>query len=165
MKISIDDIDDDFMGFGGVGGGMGIGGALAAGLLVFTGVGFIGIIIASVAATIAGSFGLGMLDMDGLHDRIKAKVIAEGINKLHDSLDKVGDKLEEIINTVFDSKVESASKVIAEAISLYENLLEQQEHISSETIEERLTEKAWISQKRQELERIQQDIKSTVEVY
>ncbi len=153
------------MGFGGVGGGMGIGGALAAGLLVFTGVGFIGIIIASVAATIAGSFGLGMLDMDGLHDRIKAKVIAEGINKLHDSLDKVGDKLEEIINTVFDSKVESASKVIAEAISLYENLLEQQEHISSETIEERLTEKAWISQKRQELERIQQDIKSTVEVY
>ena len=158
------DIDDDFMGFGGVGGGMGIGGALAAGLLVFTGVGFIGIIIASVAATIAGSFGLGMLDMDGLHDQIKAKVIAEGINKLHDSLDKVGDKLEEIIYTVFNSKVESASKVIAEAISLYENLLVQQENAHQETIEQRLADKAWISQKRQKLEGIRQDIKSIVQV-
>ena len=164
LKISIDDIDDDFMGFGGVGGGMGIGGALAAGLLVFTGVGFIGIIIASVAATIAGSFGLGMLDMDGLHDQIKAKVIAEGINKLHDSLDKVGDKLEEIIYTVFNSKVESASKVIAEAISLYENLLVQQENAHQETIEQRLADKAWISQKRQKLEGIRQDIKSIVQV-
>ena len=62
------------------------------------------------------------------------------------------------------AKVESVSKIIAQAISLYENLLEQQENVSSETIEERLADKAWISQKRGELEQIQQNIKSIVEV-
>lgn len=164
MQLSIDGINDDFKGFMGIGGGIGIGGALAAGLLVFTGVGFIAVIVASVAATIAGTFGLGMLDMDGLHDQIKKKIIKEGLKKFDDSTDKLDNKINEIVNTVFDSKVESVSKIITQAISLYENLLEQQEHVSSETIEERLTDKAWISQKRQELERIQQDIASIIQV-
>ncbi len=164
MQLSIDGINDDFKGFMGIGGGIGIGGALAAGLLVFTGVGFIAVIVASVAATIAGTFGLGMLDMDGLHDKIKQKILEEGLKKFDDSVDKLDNKINEIIEKVFDSKVESASKIIAQAISLYENLLEQQENVSSETIEERFADKAWISQKRQELERIQQDIKSIIKV-
>ncbi|MFN6581892.1 MAG: dynamin family protein, partial [Aulosira sp. ZfuVER01] len=61
FKPSINGINDDFMGFGGIGGGIGIGGALAAALFVFTGVGFIALIVTSVVAAIAGSFGLGML--------------------------------------------------------------------------------------------------------
>ncbi len=164
LQLSIDGINDDFSGFMGIGGGIGIGGALAAGLLVFTGVGFIAVIVASVAATIAGTFGLGMLDMDGLHDKIKKKILEEGLKKFDDSLNKFDNKINEIIDKLFDSKVESASKIITQAISLYENLLEQQEHISEETIEERLADKAWISQKREELERIQQDIESIIQV-
>lgn len=151
------------MGFVGIGGGIGIGGALAAGLLVFTGVGFIAVILASVAATIAGSFGLGVLDMDGLHDQIKKKISEEGLKTFDNSINKLDNKINEIINQVFDTKVESVSKIAAQAISLYENLLEQQEHVSSETTEERLAEKEWISQKRQELERIQQDVKFIIE--
>jgi len=164
IQLSIDGISDDFMGFVGIGGGIGIGGALAAGLLVFTGFGFIAVIAASVAATIAGSFGLGVLDMDGLHHQIKKKIIEEGLKKFDDSIDRMDEKISEIIDTVFDSKVESVNKIIAQAISLYENLLEQQEHVSSETIEERFAEKAWISQKRGELEQIQQHMKSIIEI-
>lgn len=164
MQLSIDGINDDFSGFMGIGGGIGIGGALAAGLLVFTGVGFIAVIVASVAATIAGTFGLGMLDMDGLHDQIKNKIIKEGLKKFDDSTDRLDNKINEIVNKVFDSKVESVSKIITQAISLYENLLEQQENVSEETIEERLADKAWISQKRSELEQIQQNMKSIIEV-
>ncbi len=160
LQLSIDGINDDFSGFMGIGGGIGIGGALAAGLLVFTGVGFIAVIVATVAATIAGTFGLGMLDMDGLHDKIKKKILEEGLKKFDDSLNKFDNKINEIIVKLFDSKVESASKIITQAISLYENLLEQQEHVSEESIEERLADKTWISQKREELERIQQDIES-----
>ena len=103
MQLSIDGINDDFKGFMGIGGGIGIGGALAAGLLVFTGVGFIAVIVASVAATIAGSFGLGMLDMDGLHDKIKQKILEEGLKKFDDSVDKLDSKINQIVNKVFDS--------------------------------------------------------------
>ena len=56
---------------------------------------------------------------------------------------------------VFNSRVESASGVIAQAIALYENLLEQQEKAHNETLEQREAEKMWIYQKRQELEQVQ----------
>lgn len=152
------------MGGGGIGGGMGIGSAVAFGLLAFTGIGFIGIIITSVAAMIASSFGLGMLDVDGLHDQIKIKIVEEGLKKFDESLEKVGEKLGEIIDTVFDSKIESASQVIVQAISLYENLLEQQEKAHQETREEREAGKTWISQKRQRLEQVHKDIQSIIKV-
>ncbi|KZL50642.1 hypothetical protein A2T98_06225 [Nodularia spumigena CENA596] len=88
------------------------------------------------------------------------KVFELGFEKLDESTDKISEKLEEIINTVFDSRVESASKVIEQAmaqapaagIALYENLLEQQEKAHQVTLEEREAEKALIYQKRQELE-------------
>ncbi|MHC5614344.1 MAG: dynamin family protein [Nostoc sp.] len=155
LKLSIDGINDDFMGMGGIGGGIGIGGALAAGLIVFTGLGFIAVIVASLAATIAGSFGFGMLDFDGLKDKIKGKVFELGFQKFDESMDKLSEKLDEIVGSVFNSRVESASRVIAQAIALYENLLEQQEKAHNETLEQREAEKIWIYQKRQELEQVQ----------
>ncbi|MDJ0676530.1 MAG: dynamin family protein [Calothrix sp. MO_167.B42] len=164
VKLSINGINDDFIGFGGFGGGIGIGGALAAGLLAFTGLGFIAIIVASVVATIAGSFGLGVLDVDGIHDQIKMKVLELGFQKLDESIDESTNKLKEIIDTAINSKVKSASQVIAAAISLYENLLEQQEKAHQETLEEREADKIWISQKRQELQQVQKDMESIISV-
>ncbi|MEM7714191.1 MAG: dynamin family protein [Cyanobacteria bacterium P01_A01_bin.68] len=161
LQLSIKNINDDFMG---IGGGIGIGGALAAGLLVFTGVGFVTVIVASVLATLAGSFGLGILDMDGLHNQIKKKILEEGLNNFNDSLDKLDDKIHEIINNVFDGKVESVSKVIVQAISLYENLLEQQQHAHQETIEERFADRTWIFEKRQQIKQIHQDLESIIKV-
>ncbi|MEH2447152.1 MAG: hypothetical protein V7K18_15500 [Nostoc sp.] len=158
LKLSMDGINDDFMGMGGIGGGIGIGTALAAGLIVFTGLGFIAVIVASVAATIAGSFGFGMLDFDGLKDQIKGKVFELGFQKFDESMDKLSEKLDEIVGSVFEKRVESASRVIAEAIALYENLLEQQEKAHNETLEQREAEKMWIYQKRQELEQIQNQL-------
>ena len=46
-------------------GGIGAGGALAAGLLAFTGIGLIPVIIAALATTIASGFGLGLLNSQG----------------------------------------------------------------------------------------------------
>lgn len=159
LKLSINGINDDFTGLGGIGGGLGIG-ALAAGLMVFTGLGFIAVIVTSVAAAIAGSFGFGMLDFDGLKDKIKGKVIELGFEKFDESMDKFSEKLNEIVNSVFENRVESASQVIAQAIALYENLLEQQEKAHNETLEQREAEKMWIYQKRQELEQIQNGLET-----
>ncbi len=158
INFSITGINDEFMGLGGIGGGVGIGGTLAAGLLIFTGMGFIAIVVASVAAAIAGSFGLGLLDLDGLNDQIKVKVFEIGFEKLDESIDKVYEKLEQIIITVFKSRVESASGVIEQALALYENLLEQQEKAHQETLEQREAEKELIYQKRQELELVKNDL-------
>ena len=136
---------------------MGVGGALAAGLMVFTGIGFIPVVIASVAAAIASSFGLGMLDIDGLKNKIKLKVLKIGFEKLDES--KLSDKLEEIINRVFDSRIESASRVIEQAIALYENLLEQHSKAHQETLEQHEAKKQLIDQKRQQFEILKNDLK------
>jgi uncharacterized tellurite resistance protein B-like protein len=160
LQLSINDISDKFMGLGGIGGGIGIGGFLAAGLLAFTGIGFMAAIVASVAAAIAGSFGLGMLDIDGLHEQIKMKVLDIGFQKFEskESIDKVSEKLDEIINTVFNSRVEFTSEVIAQAISFYENLLQEQEKVQQEIFEEQEAHKVGIFQNHQELQRLQYDM-------
>jgi hypothetical protein len=161
LKISIiNNINDDFVGAGGFAGGIGIGGALAAALIFLAPVGIVAAIITSVVAAIASAFGLGILDIDGLHNKIKQKVCELGLKEFEKSKDKFNQKLDEIIGSLFDKRVESTSRVIAQAISLYENLLEQQEKAHHETLEQREAEKAWISQKRQELEQVQKDIET-----
>jgi hypothetical protein len=165
LQLTINGISDDFMGLGGLGGGLGIGGALAVGLLAFTGVGFVAIIVASLAATVAGSLGLGMFDIDNLHNQIKMKVIEIGITKFDESIDKVEKKLYEITNSVFDSRLELASRVITQAIFLYENLLEQHEKVHQETIEQRQASKEYISQKFTELEQQKNGIETILQEY
>jgi len=66
-------------------GGLGIGGALAAGLLAFTPLGLVAIVMASIAAAIGSSFGIGMLDLDGLKDQIKIKVLEVGFQNFETS--------------------------------------------------------------------------------
>lgn len=120
-------------------------------------------IIGSVLAAISGSLGLGMLDVDNLHDKIKQKVCNEGLEKFYSffkSLKK--EKLPEIVGSVFDKRVETASQAIAQAISLYENLLQQQEKAYQETLEQRQAEKAWIAEKRQEIEQVQKGVETIV---
>ncbi len=72
----------------------------------------------------------------------------------------MSEKLYEIVGSVFNNRVESASRVIAQAIALYENLLEQQEKTHQQTNRSREAEKAWICQKRQELEQVHNDLEA-----
>lgn len=171
INISITGLNDDFMGLGGIGGGLGIGGALAAALIFFTGIGFIAIAVTSVAAAIAGSLGLGMLDVDGIHTKIKTTICQTGMQKFHEKSkdkdkispkDKVYEAIQGIINTVFNNRFEGASQVIKETISIYENILEQQEKAHQQNLEQREIEKAFINQKRQELEQVQKELQTII---
>jgi len=155
-------IDSDISGAGGFFGGLGAGGLVAAALVVFTGVGIIPVILGGLAAAAGGSFGLGLLDVDGIHVQIKQKVFDLGFEKFKDSLEEIFEKITERISSVFNERDEAASEVIAKAISLYENLLEQQEKVHKETLEQREADKAWIAQKRQELEQLQKNIKTII---
>jgi len=155
-------IDSDISGAGGFFGGLGAGGLVAAALVVFTGVGIIPIILGGLAAAAGGSFGLGLLDVDGIHVQIKQKVFDLGFEKFKESLEEIFEKITERISSVFNERDEAASEIIAKAISLYENLLEQQEKAHKATLEQREADKAWISQKRQELEQVQKNIEAVL---
>lgn len=127
--------------------------------------------MASVAAAIASSLGLGMLDIDGIHTKIKTTICQIGMQQFREKSkdkekispkDKVYEAAQQIINTVFNNRFEAASQVIAEAVSLYENLIEQQEKAHQENLEQREIEKAFINQKRQELEQVQKELQTII---
>jgi tRNA U34 5-carboxymethylaminomethyl modifying GTPase MnmE/TrmE len=159
LNFKMSEIDANFGGAGGFMGGIGAGGALAAGLSVSTGIGIVAIITA-VATAIAGLFGLGMLDADRIHGQIKKKACQLGLKKFEESNEKIAEQLHEILSSVFNSRVEAANEAIEQIISSYENLLEQQDKANKETLEQRQAEKAWIFQKRQELEQVQKNIEA-----
>ncbi|MEH2237728.1 dynamin family protein [Nostoc sp.] len=97
--------------------------------------------------------------VDGQQDTgIKQKIIESGLAKFAESQDKIKEQINQYISSIFESKIKSFSAVIAEAIALYENLLEQQEKAHNETLEQREAEKMWIYQKRQELEQVQKGL-------
>ncbi|MBD1806938.1 dynamin family protein [Microcoleus sp. FACHB-SPT15] len=162
LNFKISEIDSNFGGAGGFIGGIGAGGTLAAGLFILTGLGVVAVIIAAVATAVASSFGLGMLDVDGIHSKIKQKVCEIGLKKLEETKDKIEERFNEIISLAFSSRVEASDTMIRQIISCYETLLEQQEKAHKETLEQREAEKAWIAQKRQELEQLQKNVKAIV---
>jgi GTPase SAR1 family protein len=153
-------INSDNGGAGGFIGGLGLGGAVVAGLLVFTGVGMIPLIAAGLAAAASGSFGLGLLDVDGIHFQIKQKVCDLGFQKLVESSQSIFDKIQERIIAVFDERVEANSDVMSKAISLCENLLEQQQRRDQQTQKQCEAEKVLLTDKRRELEQIQNQIET-----
>jgi hypothetical protein len=152
-------INPDIGGPGGFLGGLGLGGLVAAGLL-FGGVGIIPIILGALAAGGGGAFGLGMLDVDGIHNQIKQKVCELGFQKFEESSQSISDKIQEKIIAVFEERVETSSDAIAQAISLWENLLEQQEKRDRQNQAECETQKVWLAEKRRELEQVQNQIET-----
>ncbi|HEY9710857.1 MAG TPA: dynamin family protein [Oculatellaceae cyanobacterium] len=159
LDFIIGGLDWKISGAGGFLGGLGAGGALA-GLLAFTGVGAIPLILAVLATSLTGSVGFGLLDIDDIQSKIKSKVCEVGFQKFEESKIKVADQLYEIICSAFRSRAETANTAIKQIISSYENLLEQQEKADAETLEQRQAEKAWIAHKRQELEQVQKNIEA-----
>jgi uncharacterized tellurite resistance protein B-like protein/GTPase SAR1 family protein len=160
IHFRISEIDSDINAQGSLLGGIGAGGALAAGLYAFTLIAVGPIIVAALATAIVGSLGLGMLDADGIHYKIKSKVIELGFQKFDESTEKIWENLGKTIGSAFNSRLELANEAIKQVISCYENVLEQHEKAHKETLEQREAEKAWISQKRQELEQLQKNIEA-----
>jgi hypothetical protein len=141
-------------------GGLGAGGLTVGALFLFTGLGLVPLLLIGGAAAAIGSFFFGGPSEEELRSQIKQKVYDLGFEKFDESVEETFNKVSENIASIFDNRVESASEVIKLAISLYENLLEQQEKAHKETLEQREAEKAWIAQKRNELEQVQRNIEA-----
>lgn len=74
--------------------------------------------------------------------------------------EEVATKLETIVVTVFNELVRLATQAIEQALAFYNEFLERQVRYRQETPEQRLAEKAWIEQQRQELARVQNGIEA-----
>jgi uncharacterized tellurite resistance protein B-like protein/GTPase SAR1 family protein len=155
IASSISQIED-----GGLMGGLGIGAAVGAALLFFTGLGFIGVILGGLAAGVGGGLSWGFLDGDAVKQQIKEKVCELGLEKFNESSESIFDKIHERIIAVFEERVETSSGAIAQAMSLWENLLEQQEKRDRQTKAECEAQKVWLADKRRELEQVQNQIEA-----
>ncbi len=151
---SIDDIGD-----GGFMGGLGIG-AVAAAVLIALPLGIIPVILGTILAGAGGGLGLSFLDGDAVKAQIKEKVCELGFQKFDESSQSIFDKIHEKIIAVFEERVETSNGVMSKAIALWENLLEQQEKRDRQNQAECEAEKAWLADKRRELEQVQNQIEA-----
>ena len=140
--------------------GLGLGALVGAGLLFFTGLGFIGVILGGLAAGAGGGFGFSFLDGDAVKDQIKQKVVELGFEKFGESAESIFEKVQERIIAVFDDRADANSDAMSKAISLWENLLEQQEKRDSQNQAECESQKVWLADKRRELEQVQNQIEA-----
>ena len=145
---------------GGFIGGLGIGAAVGAALLFFTGLGFIGVILGGLAAGAGGGLGLNFLDGDAVKAQIKEKVCELGLENFNESSQSIFDKIQERIIALFEKRIEASHGVMSKAISLRENLLEQQEKRDRQNQAESESQKVWLADKRRELEQVQNQIET-----
>lgn len=153
-------INDDFGLLGGFG-------TIGLGLAIL----IPGIMFGPVLATVVGAIAGGGLTLGGLgsifdiNSKIKKKVISEGLQTFYESIDEVVEALNRSVNLEFDNYLEKFEEVVNNAMSLYENRLEQEEKVDRETPEQRQAEKAWIGEHRQQLEAVKQEIEAIVSVF
>ncbi|MEG4278239.1 dynamin family protein [Microcoleus sp. MON1_C1] len=155
IASSIGEIED-----GGFFGGLGIGAAVGAALLFFTGLGFIGVVLGGLAAGAGGGLGWSFLDGDAVKAQIKEKVCELGFEKFGESAESIFEKVQQRIIAVFDDRADANSDAMSKAISLWENLLEQQEKRDSQNQAECESQKVWLADKRRELEQVQNQIQT-----
>ena len=155
IASSIGEIED-----GGFFGGLGIGAAVGAALLFFTGLGFIGVVLGGLAAGAGGGLGLSFLDGDAVKAQIKEKVCELGFEKFGESAESIFEKVQQRIIAVFDDRADANSDAMSKAISLWENLLEQQEKRDRQNQADCEAQKVWLADKRRELEQVQNQIQT-----
>jgi len=153
-------IDADIAGAGGFVGGLGISALVALGLAFFAGVGIIPVILGALAGGGGGALGLGILDVDGLRAQIKKKVCELGFQKFGESAESIFETVQERVIAVFADRTDANSDAMSKAISLWENLLEQEERRDRQNQAECEAEKVWLADKRRELEQVQSQIET-----
>lgn len=115
-------------------------------------------IVGTVAGGLAGVFNFG--GSNAAQPSIKQKVFEQGWEKFTQSKDKLLAKIREIVILIIDNRVETFTNTAEQVVSLYEELLEQQKRYMQETAEQQKAEKAWIAQKRHEIEQVQKNIEA-----
>ncbi len=153
--------EEDFHVFAGLGtaGGLAIGAALA-----FTGIGLIPLLIGGVGGAVTGVVGSALFgkNKESISAKVKEEVCEAGLKNFYESQQEILNNIRNRIEAMYDTRVELASNLINQAISLCENLLEQQQKDYQKSVLQRQQDQAWIQQQRQRLEQVRQEIEAIV---
>ena len=104
--------------------------------------------------------GWSFLDGDAVKAQIKEKVCELGFEKFGESAESIFEKVQQRIIAVFAARADANSDAMSKAISLWENLLEQQEKRDRQNQAECEAQKVWLADKRRELEQVQNQIQT-----
>jgi uncharacterized tellurite resistance protein B-like protein/GTPase Era involved in 16S rRNA processing len=141
--------------FWGAFGAIGIGAALVP-VVFFAG---------PILVALLGGAGAGLLGGGGiaiLENSITENVLKLGCEQFVNSVDGIFERIDKMIYSLFNERIKRVNEVVEETISIYENLIEQQEKAHQENLEQREIEKAFINQKRQELEQVQKELQTII---
>lgn len=101
----------------------------------------------------------GMLSIDG---NIRHKVLEEGLKKFDDSLDSVLEKIFDEIRIAFNQRLNDFYQIVENAISAYENDIEQLEQNANATPEQLKAEIEWLDRQQESLKQVQQEIEAVL---
>ena len=141
--------------FWGAFGAIGIGAALVP-VVFFAG---------PILVALLGGAGAGLLGGGGiaiLENSITENVLKLGCEQFVNSVDGIFEQIDKMIYSLFNERLKRVNEVVEETISIYENLIEQQEKAHQENLEQREIEKAFINQKRQEIEQVQKELQTMI---
>ncbi|MBD2576843.1 dynamin family protein [Oscillatoria sp. FACHB-1406] len=135
----------------------GLGAALFIPAFIFAGpiLGLIGSLFGG------GLIGKGIGNVLDFDTAIRVKVFESGWQQFSESSADI-EKINEIIGEAFDKKVEQTDEIMTKAIAVHESRIAQQEKAMLATLEQRELEKAWLEQKRQELDRVRQELETVL---
>lgn len=106
-------------------GGLGASGLTVGALVLFTGLGFVPLLLAGGSAAVVGSFLFGGPSEDELHFKVKNQVYDLGFEKFNESTQEIFNQVIENIASIFNSRVGQADVAIKQIVSSYENILQQ----------------------------------------
>lgn len=117
-----------------------------------------------------GAVAVGIGFFTGGHDEekeleLKKKVFEMGINNFVESSPQIHEKLDDTVQAEFFGRVELISSIIDQAISAYENLLEQQEKAHQETIAQREEDRHRLQEIHEELNKLERSFQLLAQQY
>ncbi|MGL4621827.1 MAG: hypothetical protein ACRCZS_22670 [Chroococcidiopsis sp.] len=157
-QIKLENIELDTKFFvGGI--GIGVGAVGATLIAIVLPVSFPFWLFFSAACAVGAGIGLLSVGFDEQQElKIKKQVFDFGCKQFFESREEIFDEIAAIVDSIFNDRIELLAGVITQAISLYENILARQEKDYQEMLEQCNLENAWIIQKRQKLEQVQNEI-------
>lgn len=147
--------DDGLFGFLKAWGGSG----LVVGGMAFLGIGFIPLLLASLAtgAVMGWLFGS---DPEEIVLKMKQEVYTKGFDKFSDSLEQLGEKIGEGAVKAIDSRYDRAIKAVQYSISILNGILTKHEAVYREAISSHSVKKEFIQLKAAELTYIESNFKA-----
>lgn len=100
---------------------------------------------------------------DSIRNQIREEVIQKGLEQFHKIKSKIFNKLYETVTITFETRIERVKEIMTQVMNGVQADLDNQDKEYKKILRFCEAEKAWIYQKRQELEQVQNNINAIIQ--